>query len=83
MPGYILTVFYKFQHKPPECSQYAPHPWNKPVYGKYIQLATQQISAQKLNSAEKNNEKYTNGNFFYYAHEIYPTTLNALNKIYT
>ena len=41
MPGYIPTALHKLQQKPPERPQNAPHPRNKPVYGKHIQLDTQ------------------------------------------
>ena len=58
-----LTVDYNFTKKyriakipkkQPACPQDAPHPWNKPVYGKHIQLATQTVSATKINSADTN-----------------------------
>ena len=83
MPGYIPTKLRKLQQKPPSRPQYAPHPWNKPVYGKYIQLATQQIYAPKTNSADTNGVKSINGTFLYYFREVYPTMLLSLNKIYT
>ena len=37
MPGYIPTALHIFQHKPPTRPQYAPHPWNKPVYVKLLE----------------------------------------------
>ena len=54
MPGYIPTALHKLHHKPPACPQDAPHPYNKPVYGKHIQLASQKSSAPKLKSADTN-----------------------------
>ena len=67
MPEYIPTTLHKFQNKPPESPQDAPHPCNKPVYGKHIQLATQQRSAPKLKSTDKNCVQSINGTFLYYA----------------
>ena len=70
MPGYIPTALRRFQHKPPACPQDAPHPWNKPVYVKHIQLATQQISAPKLNFADINCVQSINGTFLYCSQSV-------------
>ena len=83
MPGYIPTAFLKFQQKPLECPQDVPHTWNKPVYGKHILLATQQISAPKLKSADINLVQSINSNFLYYARAVDPTMLPVLDKIST
>ena len=61
MHVYIPTLLHKFQHKPPVRPQDASHPWNKPVYGKYIKLDTQQSSAQKINSEDTNRVQSING----------------------
>ena len=82
MPGYILTALQKLKHKQPARTQYAPHSRNKYVYGKHIQLATQQRSAQILNSTDKKRVQYINATFLYYAREVDPTMLTYLNKIY-
>ena len=79
MNEYIPTALKKFQHKPPARTQDAPHPWNKPVYCKQIQLATQQSSAPNLNSADINCVQSINGTFLYYARELEPTMLPAPN----
>ena len=63
MPGYISTTLQKLNQKPPARPQDAPHPWKKPVYGKHIQLATQQRSAPKLNSADTNRVQSINVTF--------------------
>ena len=83
MPGYIPTTMHKFQHKPPERPQDAPHTWNRPVYGKHIQLGNHQSSASKLNYADTNIVQSINGTFLYYAQEVDPTMLPYLNEIYT
>ena len=82
MPGYILTALQKLKHKQPARTQYAPHSRNKYVYGKHIQLATQQRSAQILNSTDKKRVQYINATFLYYAREVDPTMLTYLNEIY-
>ena len=83
MHGYIPTTLHKFQHKPSARPQDAPNPWNKTVYGKHIQLATQKISAPKLNSADINSVQSINGTFLYYALTVDPTMLPDLNEIST
>ena len=83
MPGYIPNALHKFQHKPSARPQEAPHPWNKPIYGKQIQLATQQSSAPKLNSADINRVKSINITLLYYGRAVEPTMLPSLNKIST
>ena len=64
MPGYIPTTLNKFQHKRPNRAQDDPHPWIKSVYGKQIQLSTQQSSVPNLNSADTNRVKSINDMFF-------------------
>ena len=64
MPEYIPTGFNKLQQKPPARPQDSPHPWNKPVDGKFIHLATKQISAPKLNSTDTNIVQSINGILF-------------------
>ena len=63
MPGYIPTALQHFQKKTPELPQDVPHPCNKPVYGKHIQLPIQQSSDPKLNSTETNCVQFVNGTF--------------------
>ena len=75
MPGYIPTTLKIFQHKPPARPQDAPHPWNKPVYGKHTQLATRQSSAPKLNTTDTSRVQSINSNFIYYARSVYPTII--------
>ena len=67
MTGYTPTELHKFQHKPPERPQDSPQPCNKPVYGKHIQLSTQQSSVPKPNFADKNRVQPINGTFLYFA----------------
>ena len=64
MPGYIPNELYKLQQKPLAHHQDNPHTRNKPVYGKHIQLATQQISTPKINSVDTNHVQSINGNFY-------------------
>ena len=82
MPIYIPTVLHKFQHKIPARSQDTPHPWNKPVYGKHIQLDTQQRSTLKLNSTDKNLVQSIKDTCLYYYCALEPTMLPAINAIF-
>ena len=79
MPVYIPTTLQKFQHKPPARPQDAQHPWNKNVYVKHIELATQKNSAPKLNAAGINYVQSTSGTFLYYARAVDSTILQFLN----
>ena len=83
MPGYTPTTLQRLQHKPLARPKYAPHSWNKPVYGKHIQLATHKISAPKLNYADTNKVQSINSTFLYYARAVDPTIILVLNKIST
>ena len=81
MPRYIPTTLHKFHHKPPARPQDVPHPCNKPIYGKHIQLATQQSSAPKLNSTDTNILQFINRTFLYYSRAVDPTMIPDLNEI--
>ena len=83
MPRYIPTEFNKFQHKSPERPQDSSHPWSKSVYGKHIQLSTQQSSTQKLNSADTNRVQSINGTFPYYDQAVDSNMIPALNEVST
>ena len=83
IPGYIPTVLQKFQNKPPDFPQEALHPWNKPVYGKHIQLANHQSSTTKINSADTNRVKSINSTSLYYNQAVDPTMIPSLNEIFT
>ena len=83
MPIYIPTTLKKFQQKPLSCAQDSPNLWNKPVYVKHIQFATQQSSAPKLNSAGTHCVQFINGNFLYYARAVDSTIIPDINNIST
>ena len=83
LPRYTPTALHKFQHKLLAHYQDPPRPWNKPVYGKHIQLDTQQRSTPKLNSTEKNIVQSIKDTFLYYACAVKPTMLPAINDIFT
>ena len=83
MPGYIPTILHKFQQKPQARAQDAPHSFNKHVYVKHIQLANQQSSAPKLNSADTNRVQSINSTFLHYDIAVDPTILPYINNIST
>ena len=83
MHGYIPTTLQKLHHKPPARPQDAPHPWNKPAYGKRVQLAIQKFSAPKINSEDTNRVQSINGPFLYYSRAVDPTMLSDPNEIST
>ena len=81
MHGYIPTTLQKLHHKPPARPQDSPHPWNKPAYGKRVQLAIQKFSAPKINSEDTNRVQSINRTFLYYTRALDPTMLPSLNEI--
>ena len=48
MPGYIMRLLHKFQHKPPSHPQHAPHKWTTPAYGQKVQYALPESSLKVL-----------------------------------
>jgi hypothetical protein len=83
MPGYISKALLKFQHPTPVRKVYAPHNWNKPVYGQKTQLAPPSDDSPKLNSKETTRIQAIVGSLLYYARAVDPTMLPALNEIGT
>ena len=83
MPAYFPTALHIFQHKPPDCAQYAPYPWNKTIHGKQIWLSTQKRSPPHLNPAYTNCVQSINGKNMYYALAVDSTILPAINNIFT
>ena len=81
MHGYIPTTLQKLHHKPPARPQDAPHPWNKPAYGKRVQLAIQKFSAPKINSEDTKRVQSINRTFLYYTRALDPTMLPSLNEL--
>ena len=40
MPGYIEKLLKRLAHPTPSRPVHAPHEWNKPIFGRYIQTGT-------------------------------------------
>ena len=82
MPEYVPDALKKYQHIKPKRIQHTPHKWNKPVYGKRLQLATTDTSP-KLDKKGKRLIQSIVGTFLYYGRAIETPTLVALNEIGT
>ena len=48
MPEDVLKELFQFQHELPENFTLTPHPYDPPVYGKKVQITTQQINVPPL-----------------------------------
>ena len=81
MPNYVIKTLHKLNHKFPIKDEYAPHEWNKPVYGKSFQQAVEEDQAEKLDEKGKQRVQKIVGSFLYYARAIDNTILPALNEI--
>ena len=81
MPNYVIKTLHKLNHKFPIKDEYAPHEWNKPVYGKSFQQAVEEDQAEKLDEKGKLRVQKIVGSFLYYARAIDNTILPALNEI--
>ena len=81
MPEYVKEALHKFQHPTPSQPQNSPHQWNPPNYGSTAQqLEHQAPEFTKLSPTEANTVQEVVDNFIYYAREVNPTMLVALNS---
>ena len=80
MPDYVIQTLERLCHPLPDRPQYAPHTWNKPVFGRKVQYANYDESPL-LDAAGIKFVQSTVGSFLYYARAVDPTMLVALNEI--
>ncbi|GFH54654.1 hypothetical protein CTEN210_11130 [Chaetoceros tenuissimus] len=80
MPDYVVQTLQRLCHSQPTRPQYAPHTWNKPVFGRKVQYANYDESPL-LDAAGIKFVQSTVGSFLYYARAVDPTMLVALNEI--
>ena len=80
MPGYIKKALHRFQHPKPKNPQFAPHKWNKPVFGKTHQSVCVD-SSPPLNAKDTKRVQEIAGSFLYYARAVDGTMLPALTEI--
>ena len=83
MPGYNAKTLDRLQHPPPSKPQFAPHKWNKPIYGKHTQLAPSPDTSQQLSAKDTKYIQSAVGAYLYYARALEHTMLPALNEIGT
>jgi hypothetical protein len=80
MPEYVIKTLERLCHPLPKRPQYAPHAWNKPVFGRKVQYANYD-ETPLLDATGIKFVQSTVGSFLYYARAIDPTMLVALNEI--
>ena len=80
MPGYVKKALLRFQHIAKTRRQNAPHSWNKPVYGKKIQLAATDESPSAPATAATHVQQVV-GTFLYYGLGIDLTMLVTLGTL--
>ena len=83
IPDYIVDALQKFQHEPPKHPQHAPHKWTTPAYSQKIQYSLPPSSLPVLDSKGIKRIQSNNGTFLYYACDIDPCIIPAINEIST
>jgi hypothetical protein len=80
MPGYVTKALARFEHSPEGRSQHAPSAWSKPLYSSAPQLAKEEDTSAKLDSAEITRLQAIIGTLLFYARAIDSTMLVALQS---
>ena len=70
----------RLQHHNPKRPQYAPYRWSVPAYGKIPQMKPDLFKSNLLEDPTKRIQSIV-GTMIYYARSVYPTMLQAINKI--
>eukprot|EP00957_Ditylum_brightwellii_P180147 13722746-Ditylum_brightwellii.AAC.1 len=69
------------RHPEPKRPQYAPHPWNKPVYGQKIQYAKKPDTAPPLDKNGIKRIQSIEGTLLYCGKVLEYTALSTLHKL--
>ena len=77
MPKYVKKALDRLQHPKPKISQYDPHRWTVPTYGKRLQMAPYPDNSEILDYKATNKIKSIVGNMIYYDLSVDPTMLQA------
>ncbi len=83
MPGYIDKALTQFQHKRPKRPQNSPHEHIAPNYGAKAQYVEPNHISPLLDKEQKKYIQTVTKTLLYYAREVDPTILIALNAIAT
>ena len=83
MPGYIYRVLARFNHTKPTRFQHTSHQWNKLIYGRQVQYATEEEKSEKLDAKGKNLVQKIVRTLLYYGQGLETPTLVVLNNIGT
>ena len=83
MPGYIDSLLHKLKHPTPKRYNEIPYPYNKPVYGRQQQKATQQDTSPKLDAKDTLHVQSVIGSLLYYCRALDLTIHPALNELST
>jgi hypothetical protein len=81
MPGYVAKALARFEHSPEGRPQHAPSAWSKPLYSSAPQLAKEEDTSAKLDSAEITRLQAIIGTLLFYARAIDSTMLVALGSL--
>jgi hypothetical protein len=78
MPGYIKAALHKYQHAAPARPEHAPHTWNPPIYGQYVEDET---TSPALYDKDVNKLQQLTGTILYYARAVDPTLIMPINVL--
>lgn len=81
MPGFVDKILAKAQHAPPKKPNHSPHHWNRPTFGKNLQLTPAHDSSPKLDKAKTTRYQMILGSLLFYARAVDPTILVALGTL--
>ena len=71
----------KIQHSKPKISQYAPHRWSVPVYGKILQTTSDTSERNILDKKATKRIWSVVGTMLYHAQSLYLMILREINEI--
>ena len=81
MPEYVKKALDRLQHLKPKISQYTPHNWTVPDYGKILHMAPYPDEINLIDKKGTNRIQYILGTMLYYDRSVDPTMLRAINEI--
>jgi hypothetical protein len=80
MPGYVTAALQEFQHPTPRRPHHAPSHWDRPTYGKRVQMTQLDHTSPMTDNDTKLLQRVV-GKFLFYARAVDPTMLHILNHL--
>ena len=81
MPGYIEKLLQCLVHTHPTKPVHAPHEWNRPIFGRYVQPSTSIDTSSRLPHSETKIIQSIVGELLYYTRAVDLLVYPALNEV--